>query len=291
MKSNKLIYFSALFIIFSLTSLKYDNKNNTKFISIETLNKKGSLKIIIKGLGGYQEECVEFDLQNNTSDTLFIEIEPGRRLISKDTSIQDILIVKRKRFKLFPRIRKKIKGFGFCCQSDNHAPYKDAIFNIGYLAPTDWINLAEVINKNNFPTSAIQSAVWVLSNNHKPSSIYTEDIASIYPLRKVIADIKGIEIPWYSLIYKTDTARLFSNKPEKIIGNFKYRVKNNSVITISIRDKKGNIVKKLVKEEAKGPGEYDLDINMNILKWPKGEYAIYVYQDYSKLIKRKKFIL
>jgi len=261
------------------------------FISIEELTNKGLLETNIRGLGGYQEDCIEFDLQNKTSDTLLVYIEAGRRLTSVDTTIQDIFLVKNKKFKIFPRKKKKIKGYGFCCQSNKHAPYADAVFNIGHLAPDDWILLAEVINKNDFPAQSIQNAVWVLSDNHEFSSINAKDLATIQDLRKTIAEIKDIKIPWYTLTYATDTAKLFSNRPEQIVGNFNYRVKNNSVITISIKDKRGQILKRIVNAESKGPGEYNFNLNMNILKWKKGEYAVYIYQDYSKLISKKVFIL
>lgn len=287
----KLIIFTSILFLFSFTYLTKDSPPPDDFISIEELTKTGRLKTNIIGLGGYREECIEFDLQNKTDDTLFVYIEAGRRLLSVDTTIQDIFLVKNKKFKLFPRKRKKVKGYGFCCQSSKHAPYEDAVFNLGYLAPDDWILLAEVIDKNDFPTQSIQNAVWVLSDNHEFSSVTAKDLLTILDLRKTIAQIKDIKIPWYTLSYQTDTARLFSNRPEKIIGNFNYRVKNNSVITISIKDKRGQIIRKIVNAESKGPGEYNFNLDMDILKWKKGEYAVYIYQDYSKLISKKVFIL
>lgn len=287
----KLLIIVSVIFLFSLTSLTKDSPPSDEFISIEELSKRGLLGVNISGLGGYQEDCIEFDLQNKTSDTLLVYIEAGRRLTSVDTTIQDIFLVKNKKFKIFPKLRKKIKGYGFCCQSNKAAPYEKSVFNIGYLSPDNWILLAEVIDKNNFPVQSIQHAVWVLSDNHEFSSVTAKDLSSIQDLRKTIAEIKGIKIPWYTLSYQTDTTMLFSNRPETISGNYNYYVKNNSVITISIKDKKGQIIKKIVDAESKGPGEYRFDLNMNILKWKKGEYAVYIYQDYSKLISKKVFVL
>jgi len=288
----KLFFVVTIISLFSLMSLTKDaSLPSFDFISIEELTKTGLLETNIRGLGGYQGDCIEFDMQNNTSDTLLVYIEAGRRLTSVDTTIQDIFLVKNKKFRIFPRKRKKVKGYGFCCQSSKHAPYSEAEFNMGYLAPDNWILLAEMINKNNFPAQSIQDAIWVLSDNHEFSSINAKDLATIQDLRQTIAEIKNIKIPWYTLTYTTDTAKLFSNRPEQIVGNFNYRVKNNSVITISIKDKKGQILRRIVNAESKGPGEYEFKLNLNVLKWEKGEYAVYVYQDYSKLISKKVFIL
>ncbi len=288
----KLLFVIAIIFLFSLMSLTKDaSLPSFDFSSVKELTNKGFLETKIRGLGGYQKDCIEFDLQNKTSDTLLVYIEAGRILTSVDTAIQDIFLVKNLKFKIFPRKRKKIKGYGFCCQSKKNAPYVDAKFNLGYLASDDWILLAEVINKNNFPAQSIQNAVWVLSDNHAFSSINAKDLSTIQDLRKTIAKIKDLEIPWYTLRYATDTAKLFSDRPEQIVGNFNYRVKNNSVITISIKDKRGQIVKRMVNAESKGPGEYEFNLNLNVLRWKKGEYAVYIYQDYSKLIRKKVFIL
>jgi len=288
----KLLFVIAIIFLFSLMSLTKDaSLPSFNFSSIKELTNKGFLETKIRGLGGYQKDCIEFDLQNKTADTLLVYIEAGRILTSIDTTIQDIFLVKNLKFKIFPRKIKKIKGYGFCCQSNKKAPYVDAEFNLGYLASDDWILLAEVINKNNFPAKSIQNAVWVLSDNHEFSSINAKDLSTIQDLRKTIAKIKDLKIPWYTLTYATDTAKLFSDRPEQIVGSFNYRVKNNSVITISIKDKRGQIVKRMVNAESKGPGEYEFNLNLNVLKWKKGEYAVYIYQDYSKLIRKKVFIL
>ncbi|NVO03858.1 MAG: hypothetical protein HXX09_14265, partial [Bacteroidetes bacterium] len=123
------------------------------------------------------------------------------------------------------------------------------------------------------------------------SSIYADNMESIYLLRKTVADIKGIEIPWYSLAFAKDSTRLFSGKPERVFGDLDYYINTNSNITINIRDKKGILVKTLVKGDSKGPGNYQYKLSLNVLGWPKGEYTIYVFQDYSNLNIKKTFVL
>jgi hypothetical protein len=285
---------TVLFLLFPVLIIVFGHKPTTdvdKFISIEKLIKNNAVKGEIKGLGGYQEYCIGIDITNNTADTLPVLIEPGRRLVSDDSTEQDILLVKEIRTRLLPYENKKLKGYGFCCEASMHAPGLRSGFSVGYMAPKPWIQLAEVINNNNFPPEAIQNAVWVFSNDHPISSIYGDKAESIDLLRRTVSSIKGIELPWYSIAYEKDTAMLFSGRAERLWGTLEYHLKTNAIITINVRNKSGAIVAILMKAMAHNPGPYLFDVDLPVKNWQKGDYEVSIYEDYSNLNLRKKFTL
>lgn len=287
-----IVLVSAFLVL--IISAKTDVKIKVKVLeydSIEKLIDDNKIHVEIKGLGGHTESCVGFDIENKTSDTIRMLLEAGRRLCSKDSTIQDILIVKNRTIVLVPYEQINISGYGFCCQSDHGSPRKVSEFNIGYMAPPEWVKLANVIDKNNFPASAVQHAIWVLSNNHELSSIRSDDMQSIKLLRQTVADIKGIEIPWYTLTYEKDTTRLFSHKAERIIGKFDYYLKTNGVLTINIRNKRGQLISTLIKESMAERGMHSYNLNLLVKGWAKGDYEIFVYENYSNLSTKKKFRL
>jgi hypothetical protein len=47
----------------------------------------------------------------------------------------------------------------------------------------------------------------------------------------------------------------------------------------------------LMKGMNTGPGSYNYSLNLNVRKWPKGAYDIYIYEDYSNLNLKKTFEL
>lgn len=261
------------------------------YVSIEQLVNTKQMTSQIKGKGGHQAECIEFEVKNLTSDTLFVELEPGRRLVSKDTTEQDILIVKRKRFSLAPLAALVFSGFGFCCESKRHAPAATSDFSIGYMVPADWQQLTNLIDQNNFPNPAIQAAIWCISDNHDLSSIHDDDPAKTRLLKRMVAKIKNIEVPWYSVSYETDPTAVFSGRAEAVFGEVTYYISTNALISINVRDKNGVVVTTIQKGMAKGSGEYTEPIAINVKNWPKGEYEITVYEDYSRAIKLVKFTL
>lgn len=284
----KLIFIFSL--SFLLISMNLDNKKiENEFISIEELIHKKKIDVLVNSLGGHNAYCVQFNLTNLTSDNIYVLLEPGRRLVSYKDKFQDILIVKEKKIKINPNSNKIIQGYGFCCQSNKASPEKNSEFNIGYMASENLIKLSNVINNNNFPPNAIQFAVWTISDNHSIGSIHYEDLNQILELRKAVAEILDIEVPWYSVTYENDTSMLFSNRPETISGELDFYINSNRIITINIRNKNGRVINTLIENRPYLKGEYTFNLNLSVKYWNSDEYTINIYEDSSKLIVSKKF--
>ena len=293
--SKHLFIFSLLSVILLVTSAFSIPGSAVKkeFISIEKLMMEGKLDVSISGLGGYQEECIAFSIKNRTGDTLLLRIEPGRRLHSEDTTMQDIFIVKHKDLTLPPFAAITEKGYGFCCKSHHRSPGKASVFGIGTMAPESWQKLANVIDNGNFPVKAIQAAVWCLSNDHPISAITDKNPANVDLLRRTVAKIKGVEVPWYTVIFEEAATenQLFSDKHQRLTGGINYQVNSNTIISILVKDRKGQVVQSLVKGSSKSSGSYIYDVDLSVSGWPKGEYIIYIYEDYSNLNKKVVFKL
>ena len=262
------------------------------YTSVQTLISSHKLNASIIGSGEHQENCITFNLENVTDDTLKVLIEPGRRLTSIDTTIQDILIVKQKTLTLPPHQKDIISGYGFCCQSQKKGPKKDSKFMVGFMAPSRWQDLAKVIDANTFPTGAIQAAIWSISNGHPIASIKHENMDLVYLLRKTVAEIKGVVLPWYTLSFEKDTSLLFSNRPKRLSGTLTYSIKHNTTLTIIIRhNESDHLVTTLVKNARLGPGKYNYDLKLPVNNWQRGKYTIFVYEDFSILNLKQSFKL
>jgi len=259
------------------------------YLSIKKIIDSCKVEAEFKGLGGYQGGSVELNLKNPTTDTLRVWIEPGRKLIAKDSSFQDIFIVKEKKFKLSPKEKIKVLINGFCCRATRHAPAKDAKFSVGYMTPPNWQSLAKLINKNDFPAGAIQAAVWLFSNTHSIASISDADMKRIQPLRGAVANLTKDELTWYTITYKEDPQRVFSDEATYIRGMVDYYVRSNTMVTVLIRAKNGRLMRKLPEWGTVGSGKYSYEIDIDVVNWPKGEYTVFIYEDESILLLKKSF--
>jgi len=282
---------TLMFFLLSAVAKPQTTDIKTEYVSIEKLIKSQIIEAKIKGSGGHTENCIEFNLKNLSADSVHMWIEAGRRLVSIDSNIQDIFLVKNNTLTIGPHEEIVVEGNGYCCQSSYQSPRLSSDFNVGSMASDNWIKLAKVIDKNKFPPLAIQSAVWVLSDHHELSSIHSHDIASIEPLRKTIAEIKGVVLPWYTLTYEKDTSSLFSDKASKLYSEISYYLNTNSAVTITIRNKKGELVCTVANIVNPGRGNHTFELRLPVQNWPKGDYALLIHEDYNNLNTKKIFRL
>ncbi len=291
----KLKFSQTIFSIFFISFFSYFSFNlsadTVDSLRIQECLDSNFIVTDVKSLGGHQEECVVLSIKNIADKDLNVVLEPGRRLVSSDSTFQDILIVKKRVVLVNKGEKENIKGYGFCCQSSNASPCVDAVFGIGQMASDSLVKLSKIINQNDFPSSAVQHAIWVISDGHSLSSVYDANKKSLRILQETLAEIMDVEIPWYSLTYVQDTAQVFSDRPKTIYGDFEYYIKNNSVITINIRNQRGEVVKTLIKQKPENRGLYTYSLSLNVVNWPKGIYEIYVYTDFGQTILKKEFEL
>lgn len=279
------------FLLFASMRPEKVNTSNDRYMSVADLVNTGKVDVKFTGCGYYMGHTMQMNVKNTTGDTVFLFVEPGRRLVASDSTYQDIFVVKSKRMQLPPYGELKDSLYGFCCQAHDHVPAKGLAFDVGFMAPDPWIKLARVIDANDFPMTAIQASVWILSDGILPASLYDEDPKKIYLLKKTLGEILGIEMPWYAIEYEKDSTRIFSSRPLRVSGSFSYTLRTNAMISITVRNASGRFLKTLVSNSPAGPGTHTYDLDLPVKKWPKGKYAIYVQEDNANLNLRKSFEL
>lgn len=293
-QSGRIYAMAMLIMLFGLpATCSFANTNDlNRYRSIDSLITERKVFARLTSTGFYSGYSVEADLINQTTETVYLLIEAGRRLIATDSSKQDIFIVKENKVILAPMARVTVRVYGFCCQSSDGAPTVGMGFHLGYIAPDHWVRLARFINTSSeIDPGAIQAAVWVLSNQHCISSIHGSPSAKVEVLKDTVAAILQIKVPWYSIEYEMKEGMVFSGVPRKIYGKVSYYVKHHASVVMVIKDKKGNTIKTLTESGRSGEGRYESDLAITVKGWPKGAYNIMVYEDHANLIMTKEFVL
>ena len=285
----------AFMLLSFIVTQQIDLQKDKKHLSIEDAIKKGLVTATITGKGGHQGECVELKLESLIEKDTLLRIEPGRRLVSDDSTLQDILIIKEIQVFLAGKEKKILDLFGFCCQATNGSPGKGSLFDAGFMEDSSFILLAEYLGKSGLPLGVMQNAVWVLSNNHSISSIHNDnenDRDKMKELYGLIAGIKGLEFkfPWYTLKYEQDTARLFSNRPNKFFAEIDYNITHSANVDLVIRDIQNRHVTNIFTNRPHHPNTYNFRFNLNVNSWPKGKYFLMLYVD-NQMRMRKEFEL
>lgn len=287
----KSVIFYSISIVLCFLHAEAQSEDSTKYVPLENCLQSSSVQFSARSLGGHSGFCIEATLKNTGNESLNVMIEPGRRLVADSSMYQDIFIVKKQLLSLLPGEKKKISVYGFCCESSDRGPQKDLKYSVGYMAPPAWVNLAEYIDTNDFPVSAVQSAVWVVSNNHDIAGVDCGDSKKTYALRKTLCDLTGKEMPWATLKYKEDSTVVFTGTVNRIRGDIQYYVRYNTSITIYLTDAYGRIVKTLMDPTIQGIGRQTYYLDLDVSSYPAGDYEVRVYEDESILLERKKFTI
>ncbi|OQY05452.1 MAG: hypothetical protein B6I20_01205 [Bacteroidetes bacterium 4572_117] len=293
MKHTKIIFTAVLFLaaFFAFTYMPDDYLDKEKAISIEEAISSGIVEAEFQGTGTYSGDAINLELKSLISIDTLIKIEAGRRLVSDDTMLQDILIVTEMELFLAANEIKKLKLFGFCCQASKGAPRSDSNFGVGGMADSTLVVLARFLAKSNLPLNVMQNAIWAISDNNSLNSIHNENDNDRYKMKalfQLLAGLKGIEYeyPWYSLKYKTDTARVFSGEPIKLFAELEYNLSHQSNVDIFIKDANDLLVKKIFMNRPHHRGEYNYRFTLDVENMPKGKYYLRLYADNQlKLLK------
>lgn len=267
------------------------NKKEAGLLSVENALERNWVSVTFTGNGLYKGECVDMTIKNLTGFDTTIWVEAGRRLTSVDTNEQDILVVRALFVELKSMEQKTVPLFGFCAQSHKSAPLEGAVFNVGYMEEEPVIKLAEYIDANrNLPLSAVQHAVWTMTNDVPVASVHDDDkdnFTAIKDLQKLIAGLKGLKIDhfWYSLEYKKDT-NLFSGIPLTLHGEIEYVLHQDGFASLYVYNKYGIVKKVLFENVRHSQQKYGYNFRLNVHEWPKGKYYIrLMFENQMKLLR------
>jgi hypothetical protein len=285
-----LIITSLLILIF--TAAYTDGSDKLRYSSVEDLIDKGLLDASIRGMGGHEGECIVMLLANPTEDTSYVRIEPGRTLGSNDTTVQDILITREEVLALAPGEKRELAIYGFCGQASNASPDSAESFNIGKMADSLVVVLAEFLDERNneFPEDAIQKAVWCLTDDHDIGEIYSEDLASIADLRNFVARLKGTDTFTLKVEDTPGRSNRFAYYTKTISGEIDLFVPTDCIVDIYLRDSKGNSYDSFKKKTPYKAGTYKYSYKFTVTNWPAGTYFLCVRVD-GVLTHEKEFEL
>jgi len=263
-----------------------------KYSSINELIRNGRIQASIMGSGSHEGECMAMFLENSEPDTVFIRIEPGRVLTSIDTAIQDILITREELFALAPGGKTTVGIFGFCCQASYAPPDSAELFQVGNMADSAVVALAEFLNEreNNFPEDAIQHAIWCLTDDYSVNEITGEDLASIADLRNMVIGLKGMDEALFNVGNVPGNGAQFSQYIKSITGEFEIYIPSDCIVDIFICDEKGKHWDEFEEDVPYKAGTYQYSFKLTTSNWPGGQY-FFCFMANDSLLYKKAFDL
>lgn len=250
------------------------------------------VEVNVTSLGGYQGFCMRMDVKNLWKDSLYVTVEPGRRLKPADAGNQDILVVKEELLRLKSREEKSAVLKGYCCEATDLSPARNAKYHVNKLADSSLVALAEFLNAHTFNQEAEQEAVWAISNNRSLANICAVNDSSVHQLREKAAAIKGEKLPWYMLVSKK---HLYQNGVIAIINlrlhaAILYSESSQNYATLKVINASGVEVCAIKSEWLQAGINKTYMLELPVKHLEKGKYTV-MLQTVSREIFRNEFEL
>lgn len=143
----------------------------------------------------YYGGCLLMTIENRSKTLLKIHIEAGLLFSSSDTLEQRMMLTREEMLALAPAKKHEQQLFAMCTQMHHQSPGSDSHFSPGKLAEGNLLAVARFLSENNYQSQAAQQAVWVVSDNNDPGSIYSENQQETARLQEFVCKLTGKKIP------------------------------------------------------------------------------------------------
>ena len=133
-------------------------------ITFALLVQQGRLVLSAEGQGGHTGDCLKVQFTNTTDKSLSTTLPAGWLFVSDDTTLQDLIVVREEVLALDPGASRSVTCRAFCCEATMGSPSENSLYDSGHQSDAALTALAQFIATNRFPDSAVQDAVWAVSD-------------------------------------------------------------------------------------------------------------------------------
>lgn len=261
----------------------------TEETPLERAVNNGMVTLTAKSTGGHRAKCLMIELVNRTDRPVHTVVPAGWLMQNSDPEAQDLMIVDRLFVELPPRGNRSVACNAYCVESSDRSPTPGAVLRSMGPAKPMWVKLAEHLVTGNVAADDAQAAVWAVANDHDIAAID----ASNTDLRKFVAELTGREVPWYAKKYAppTEEGLVFSDAPTNVHGEIDFALNTHGVVTVLVHNAQGRLIRTIGRERHLGPGTYNMEMDLTVQGWAKGDYTISFHLDGSRLLKRLPFTI
>lgn len=237
---------------------------------------KGLVKVVIQGnptdtskrfVSRYYGLCLLINLQSTAKTTLNLRIESGRFLDTADTNEQRMMVTRDELIVLLPARKKSLRLYAMCTQMHDHSPGDESLLALGAMADGNLLTLAQFLGKNNFQSQAAQQAVWVITDNNDPGSIYSDNANEMNQLQQLVCKLTGKFPPPapHSIFYSSGM----------VSGEIVFKNTQPESYSFVMMDEAGKIIGTFFKEKTIGMTIVTtLNWRFRFNKFPNGVYYV-----------------
>lgn len=272
MNTNTIKFRFILFIV--LCSFRL-NASDTLSLNEAITKKQVSVSITgmdpIKGFDVvHYGECIKIKIINLTDKIFNIRIEPGRMLKSKDATVQNMVLSKKKIIPMPAKKEVNLKLFAFCAEYTKSTPTAANTFTVGDMCSNELKKIVTEIETLNYQNDIGQFAVWCATDNLPLTGLtdLCKDKVKAAPLFRAVCKAQHIPIP-----------KVYANAKVSQRVNFNYTLSDTAMVKIILYDNVGNMVLNFLTAIDKPKGDYKESYWISDADIEPGHYLALLYVD------------
>ncbi|MES2593584.1 MAG: hypothetical protein V4608_16995 [Bacteroidota bacterium] len=133
-------------------------------LTIEGANGGSKIKEYIDNSGIHFGKCMLFSVVNKTDSSFTVTVSSGMKLISSDTSVQDMFVTKSFEFYLNARELSSFKVYAMCGEIHDEVPRKGNFHSLGAKAKGKIYRVIKEIEKEDQQNIIGQHALWAVTD-------------------------------------------------------------------------------------------------------------------------------
>lgn len=209
-------------------------------------------------LSSHYGPCMALQIYNTTNNSLYLKLDYGYTLAPDDSTLQTMIVTQTLSATVPAKQKKSYSVYAMCTEAHDASPAASQAYVLRNRATGNLLSLTALLNSKKYQSDAAQNAVWCLTNDYELSSIYSDDTAMMYTLRRFVARAKGLPA---QKIYTAEPGEV--GEPERNFttrttysGSFSYSFSGTSNVLIGLFDEKDQLKKTYVNNETQKSGQY-----------------------------------
>jgi hypothetical protein len=215
-------------------------------------------------------------LSNTTRRKEFrVRIEAGTQFQAQDSSLQDQVLARTQTRFLKPGKTATYQIPAYCTESDDISPDWGSTF---VLKTEQWEPLQQLMDQlktKHYEESAVQHAVWTLTNHHDLRGLYQSDPRLRLELLTLMSERTGQPIPTFTVRYPASQPGqpAFLEEPLSIHTDHHYELKENAKVSCRIYNEAGEVVQEVFEGMQQRKGFNRIEVTLDARDLPKGKYV------------------
>ncbi len=267
------------------------NSSTVETISIEDAIKQKLIKVSAMSNGQYYDESVILSVQNLSAKTITLSIPPCYSFYPMEEGEQTLITTEEQLITLNSKQLKKQPIKAFCSEASDAVPTENVPFTFGNTQRKDLQKLMEYTSKHKVSPSALQDAIWAVSDGNSIANIFAETTED-KNLRAYVAETTGRTNPWYTSPQnrQLNESRNIVSETVKIEGDLVFSLPETTTFYQEIRNKAGEVQLKGTKMLTLTKGEnIKFHFRIEVTGWEKGEYDVFVISTKNKVVTNYSF--